>query len=244
MRGYEVKAKAIWYYKCCTIGCGVNKNANVLHERFANMLGLFSIDHDSKVLGLIKTQAIATFNQFTKGYQDSISLLIQKQSELQKKIERLEERFIEEEITAELYNKYTEKYKEEVSDIDTELAKASRQVSNLEQCVSLAVDFAINMPKKWVLADYGTMQRIQKMLFPSGIFYNKETDKCRTERVDLLFLYLAYLKKVMLNKKRDIVDLTIPLLTYSGSVDGTREISNFLEDVKAIVDLNFSAMAR
>ena len=68
-RGYEVKAKAIWYYKCCTIGCGVNKNANVLHERFANMLGLFSIDYDSKVIGLIKTQAIATFNQFTKGYQ-------------------------------------------------------------------------------------------------------------------------------------------------------------------------------
>ena len=146
----------------------------------------------------------------------------------------MEERFIEEEITAELYNKYTEKYKEEVSDIDTELAKASRQVSNLEQCVSLAVDFAVNMPQKWLSADYGTKQRIQNMLFPSGIFYNKETDRCRTERVNLLFLYLAHFKQVALKKKRDIVDFTIPLFDLSRSVGGTGEISNFLEDARNI----------
>jgi len=85
--------------------------------------------------------------------------LIQKQQELKKKIERLEERFIEEELTAELYNKYTTKFNEELDEIETAIAKTS-QVSNLRECVNLAVDLAVNIPKKWVLADYFSKQTL------------------------------------------------------------------------------------
>src|SRR6185437_5731002 len=37
MRGYIVQKKSIHYYKCCTIGCGNNRNAHVLNQRFAEV---------------------------------------------------------------------------------------------------------------------------------------------------------------------------------------------------------------
>lgn len=219
LRGYIVKKKGIHYYKCCTIGCGTNRNAQVLNDRFAEALEAFKLDHDPELLHLIKQQTAATFNQYMQGYQDEAMILMQKQQELNKKIERLEERFIEEELTADLYNKYMAKYNEELNDIETAIAKAS-QVSNLQECVNLAVDFAVNIPKKWVLADYFTKQRIQNLLFPSGILYNKETDGCRTERVNSVFLYLAHCKQIVLKKQKDIVGFTMPLFDLNRSVAG------------------------
>jgi hypothetical protein len=63
-------------------------------------------------------------------------------TEINKKIERLEERFIEEEINPDLYSKYAEKYRIERKEIEANLLKASKQVSNLEECVDIAIGFA------------------------------------------------------------------------------------------------------
>ncbi|MBW4888452.1 recombinase family protein [Mucilaginibacter sp. HMF5004] len=103
LHGYVVKKKGIHYYKCSTVGCGTNRNANVLNNRFAEVLEVLKLDVGKDVLKLIKQQAIATFNQFTKGYEDGYSVLQKKHKELTTKIARLEERFIEEDITSELY---------------------------------------------------------------------------------------------------------------------------------------------
>lgn len=100
LRGYIVKKKNIHYYKCCTIGYGTNCNAQVLNNRFAEALEMFQLDHVPEALHLIKQQTVATFNQYMQGRQDEHMMLVQKQHELHKKVERLEERFIEEELTA------------------------------------------------------------------------------------------------------------------------------------------------
>ena len=220
LHGYVVKKKNIHYYKCSTIGCNTNRNAHVLNDRFANVLEFFKLDFSDEILRLIKQQSVATFHQYTKEYEDQHDVLQQQYSDLQKKVNRLEERFIEEEITSELFNKYSAKFKEEKEAIELQLSKASEKVSNLDQCISVAIDFAVNLHKRWISGDYHTKQRVQNMLFPEGIYYNRETDQSRTTRVNSVFLYLAYLKQVTSNEKRGIPSLSLDYTALSGSVAG------------------------
>jgi site-specific DNA recombinase len=222
LRGYMVKKKNIHYYKCSTIGCGTNRNANVLHQRFAEILEWFALDFQTDVLHLFKQQAIATFNQYSRWYMDQWIVLQQKNAEFQKKITRLEERLIEEDIPSELYYKYMAKYTEEKNVIEDELSKGTLEKSNLDECVDVAIDFAINLPKKWLSADYNIKQRLQHLLFPEGISYNRDSDKCRTTRINFVFLQLAYLKQVMLKMQRGIPALELNYASFACLVAGSR----------------------
>jgi len=130
LHGYIVKKKNIYYYKCSTVGCNTNRNARALNERFASVLEFFKLDFSDDVLRLIKQQAVATFHQCTQEYQDQYTVLQEQYQELQKKVNRLEERFIEEEIASELFYKYSAKFKEEKEALELQLSKASDKVSN------------------------------------------------------------------------------------------------------------------
>lgn len=220
MHGYIVKKKGIHYYKCSTKGCGTNRNAQVLNHRFAELLGWFSLDFHSDVLKLVKQQAVATFNQYTKGYQDEYAVIEDRLADLNRKISRLEERYMEEEIAADLYSKYFTKYNEEKQVIEQELEKETFQFSNLDKCIETASELALNMPKKWVSADFSIKQRLQNLLFPEGILYDRVTDTSRTTRVNFVFLYIAYLKQVMTKKERGIPALQLDYASLSRSVAG------------------------
>jgi len=132
----------------------------------------------------------------------------------------LEERLIAEELPSELYYKYVAKYNEEKEVIEEQLSKGAVQVSNLDACIDTALDFAINLPKKWLSASYHIKQRVQFLLFPEGMSYNRENDLSRTPRINSVFLYLAYLKQVMLKQERGIPALQLNYSSLSRWVAG------------------------
>ena len=222
LRGYEVKKKKIHYYKCGTKGCGVNKSAKDLHQRFSDILEYFKLDFPTDTLKLLKQQTIATFNQCSKDHENQLAVLQDKVHELQKKIDRLETRLMAEEIPSELYYKYSAAYNEEKEVAEEALLQASQKKSNLGQCIDLAIDFAVNLPVRWLNADYNTKQRLQKLLFPLGISYDKKSDGCRTERINSVFLYLAYLKQVMRGEKHGIPALQLEFSSFARLVAGSR----------------------
>ncbi|MCT1531394.1 recombinase family protein [Sphingobacterium daejeonense] len=214
LRGYIVKKKNIHYYKCNTKACNNNKSAKELNSFFEKILNAFKVDKAKDIIELIKRQTIAVFNQLTAGKHDDYQHLQREHTEIVKKINRLEERYIEEEIGGELYNKYRDRYNEEKVEIEKKLTKLSRQVSNLDESVGFVVKFALELPLKWARADYNTKQRIQFLLFPEGLSYNKKTDECRTTRINLLFLYLSYFQQIISNKKRGIPELGLDYSSF------------------------------
>ena len=163
----------------------------------------------------LNKQAVAKFNQLTAGDQDDYRDLQEQHTQILKKIDRLEERYIEEEIGGELYHKYHARYKEEKAEIEKNLMKLSKQVSNLDENVGTAIKFALELPLKWVSADYSTKKRIQFLLFPKGISYSKKTDECRTPRINTLFSYIAYFQQIMSNKKRGIPELGLDFASFA-----------------------------
>ncbi|WP_367273642.1 recombinase family protein [Elizabethkingia anophelis] len=218
LRGYIHKKKNLHYYKCNTKACNNNKSAKVLNGIFESVLHAFRIDTAKDIIEMIKRQTVAAFNQLTATRQDDYKHLHEKHTEIVTRINRLEERYIEEEIGGDLYHKYRDRYETERAEIEGKLRKLSQQVSNLEESIKFALKFALEMPLKWVSADYNAKQRLQFLLFPEGITYCKKTDECRTPRINVVFSYIAYLQQIISNKKRGIPELGLDFASFSLSV--------------------------
>lgn len=221
MRGYIVKKKNIHYYKCNTKACNNNKSAKALNGLFERLLDTFCVDRAKEVVEMIKRQTIAVFNQLTAGKQDDYRHLQDQHSSIVKKINRLEERYIEEEIGGGLYHKYRDRYNVEKKEIEEKLMALSRQVSNLDESIGFATKFALELPLKWVSADYNTKQRIQFLLFPQGITYSKKTDECRTPRINSVFLYIAYFQQLVTKKERGMPELGLDFASFATLVAPT-----------------------
>lgn len=140
---------------------------------------------------------------------------------MSQKICRLEERYIEEEINGDLYNKFLGKYVAEKGEIEQNILKTSKQVSNLEDCMNTAIEFASKMPFKWLSANYLVKQHLQFLVFPEGIDYCKKNDGCRTNRINSVFLYIAYFQQIITNKKSGIPELNLNFAALAGLVAPT-----------------------
>ena len=201
MPGYIVKKKNLWYYKCRTVGCCNNKSVKQIHNKFLLMLEPFQLSLSEKATQLIKRQIISSLSNHIEQRQSDSKLIQAKLLEINNKIDRIEERFILDEINKEQYLKFTDKYKEERNEINKELDKCNIKVSNLENSVEKLVEFASNLPSLWTSSDYMGKVKLQNLVFPKGITYNKKTDQCRTSEINPLFAYIAHLKGVLVQKK-------------------------------------------
>ncbi|WP_353959498.1 recombinase family protein [Mucilaginibacter flavus] len=222
LTGYLMRKKNIHYYKCKTRGCNTNKNAKSLNETFYNLLNNFTLSLDRDFLQLIRQQAIATFNQLFKGEEEAYVSLVNQYKELKKKIDRLEERYIEEEINGELYNKFSEKYLLEKDELEGKILKASKKSSNLGDCIDISLEIASKMAEKWVLSDYVVKQKIQSLVFPDGITFSKKKEEVRTPRINFLFLYMTYFQQLISNKKSGIPELNLDFAAFACLVAGSR----------------------
>ena len=113
MRGYLVRKKQLFYYKCNTKTCRNNKNAVEVDRIFERILDKLSICLNEEVSALLANQMIADYNRMNEEKVSDRRDVKRQISEIENKVERLEERFINEEISQELFKKYKEKYKAE-----------------------------------------------------------------------------------------------------------------------------------
>ena len=114
--------------------------------------------------------------------------LMEKQlKEIEMKIERIEERFILEEISQELFEKYMPKYSKEKHEIINQLENSMFDLSNLEKELDSVVEIVTNSLEIWELGSYNMKQKPQKLVFLEGIHYYRQNDHDRTNRVNAVF---------------------------------------------------------
>lgn len=215
MRGYLVKKKNIHYYKCGTIGCCSNVSAKKVHVQFIELLKPYAIDE--KLIPVVRFQLEKTFEEVNHGLYESIRMMKANLTELEKKMTRLEERYIDEELSKELYEKHMVKFRKEEKGLSEELEKMESQTSNLNNCIEVALTNALKLDRLWAESSYNEKQRLQNLVFPDGVFYNKENGQCRTPRVNFIFEIIACISKQLENKKAGHSNYEIEL---SGLVAG------------------------
>ena len=206
MTGYQVKAKKLYYYKCKTVGCKHNISAKKVHKQFSALLSVFEVDQSD--VPLVKT-AIESYYEAVLSESQEKEVLLKKQiSQINEKLETLEERFALGEISKELYSKFQAKYNEQVQEIIPNNAEPQIKSSNLKKCLDFALKICLNPLYNWNNSDvYGKMN-LQKLIFPDGITIHQQNKGVRTLRVDSLFAPIAEVAKLLKkNKNGQSVDL-------------------------------------
>ncbi|WP_298416626.1 recombinase family protein [uncultured Kordia sp.] len=198
LTGYIVKKKNIHYYKCGTIGCGCNKNANKMNQLFLNILEKFQLD--KKLVAPLKLQLKYTFQYFNKSNKDNAATLKYNLKTIKEKFEKIQERYAIGEIDTVIYNKFSKKFSEEMDKIENEINKTSFEKSNLDFYIDKSINLISNLHNMWNLSDYTQKQQLQNLLFPNGILYDKENDTCRTLKTNSI-LELTNSLSVILNQK-------------------------------------------
>ena len=116
-----------------------------------------------------------------------------------------------------MFAKYQEKFRQEMGEIHRRLDKFTAQVSNLDECVETVIDYAANLPELWGESDYKEKVRLQNLIFPEGMRYDKRNNECRTTAIKPTFLWMLCNTKSYGNKKSGIPELNLPYTTLVGN---------------------------
>ena len=74
--------------------------------------------------------------------------------------------------------------------------------SNIEKVVQNSLAISQNISQAWSSAEYQHKQRLQKMVFPEGIMYNKQNGVVRTSKVNLIFNEIPLLVSLCAEKEK------------------------------------------
>ena len=119
-----------------------------------------------------------------------------RKQQLQDKVDRVEEKYINEEISKEMYEKFRKKYESELNEIVKEIPSGEKNLSNLEKLVEVALEKAQNLSQYWISASYYKKQAFQKAVFPDKIYYHVQKGTYRTTKVNEALLAMASLTRV------------------------------------------------
>ncbi len=190
--GYIVKKKNIYYYKCRTIGCACNKNAQTLNNRFTEFLANYKINEDL-LMPLYKIMS-EMFEVQNGVNEEQIKALTKQTIELQKKIDNMEEAyFILKEMGEETYKKFRAKYAEEKAQVADAMNNFGQYSSNLSEYYFSALQFSLKLPTVWASSTVSVKEKIQNLIFPEGVVYNYQNDTFRTEKVNEVFYHISSL---------------------------------------------------
>lgn len=188
--GYVVKKKNLYYYKCRTNGCKCNKNAKSLHDLFTNELEKVQIKED--LTEAIKIEMESAFTEQNNENLEREKELKLRMLELKKNIEKLEEKyFIKEEMNKETYDRFLAKYKEDHKKIQKEIDGCAISISNLKEMINETLVLCKDLRKLWVSGGISLKEKIQKLLFPVGMIFDKETGAFRTPEINYLIAEIA-----------------------------------------------------
>ncbi len=198
--GYLVKKKGLYYYKNNRIGAKENRSAKVLHTMFEKLLNKFKLSNKA----FISTIKEVIKQMFIDLHEESINEIIaleKKIPKLENNLEKIEERYVIGEIEKELYLKYKTQFEKELDEIRNEMGKSKFNLSNLELAIEKATKLALNLPKIWTSGNLEEKRRLQKMVFPEGILYNREKDTYRTLRVNTIFKVIPMIAEEIRGKE-------------------------------------------
>ncbi len=219
LTGYTVKKKNIDYYKCNKIGCRCNRSAKQLHVKFTDFLTTFVIEE--RMIDPLKHMMHNLFTELSADKIQSRKIFSEELKKIENKIEKVEENRVLGEIDSELYEKFRKKYEQEKKEIKKMIEESSPDLSNLEFCIETALKISSNLPSMWTLEDIKIKRRLQDLVFPEGLRYNKSNDTYRTERVNTIFSVIPYGRRALEERKsgNDNGDLSISAFVPGAGIE-------------------------
>ena len=193
LTGFLVKQKSLYYYKCRTKGCNCTKSASQLHTKFETKLKRLQVD--DKYNDIIKDVMIYTYDSVTQELRGKETSIKKQITELETKLDALEERYAIGEIDKTIYSKFSEKFKAEINGLVAEIKNPEFSSSNLQKAIDKALLMSSKLHETWTSGDLEQKKQLQNLVFPSGIGYDKQNDRVQTKRVNSIFSAITVLTR-------------------------------------------------
>lgn len=171
MTGYLALKKNLYYYKCKKIGCGVNINANTIHNLFLEILSKVKYKNNSNqtLKKLLLTEVVNTENINIK----SEVIYKGKLTKLKNALDEIEERFVFGKISESMYNKQTQKLFADIKEIEILIDKAKAGLAERNYIKEESEQGIIKIANVWLKGDLNSKRIIQNTIFPDGATYDK-----------------------------------------------------------------------
>ena len=161
------------------------------------------ISLDEKYAPLFKLQLKILYSELNEN-RDKQNEGFQKQLiELKNKVERLEERHISEKIKKELNEKFSTKFKDETAEIAQQMTACPICASNLDYYINRSIELCTKLTLLWAYSKFNEKQKLQRLIFGHGIYYNKQKERTRTTNINSIFLLNASVRSISGQKITD-----------------------------------------
>jgi hypothetical protein len=159
-----------------------------MHEEFVHVLQ--DLDLPVEFYKEYESVLHSLLSENDKNRMEHVTLLKKQRTEKQKEIDLCKMRYAVGKIESDVYEEARAKMESELAKIDAELENYSEKLSNLEREVGDIIVSCSKLSDLWKESDLETRQRIQKLTFPKGIFWDKEKKRYRTENRNSISTYL------------------------------------------------------
>ena len=175
---YTAKKKNIDYYKCNKAGCKNNISAKKVHKLYEELLNTYTLP--ATLLDMFREVVEQIIISNNKEQSDEMSVLKKQKSELENKLKKCKVSYGMGDIDEDIYTTTVEVIQEKLAKIEVEIAKVKRNLSNLTSTADEIVATCCKLGSLWNNSELELSQKIQNLLFPSGIFWDKEIENYRT----------------------------------------------------------------
>ena len=203
------------YYKCNHQGCNTNVSAKEMHEKYEAFL--FNYDHSDDTLAAFERYAHEVIEVLTAESKKEASSLKKQITEIDKTMKQIKMRFASGVIDEDTYSVAIQEYTNRKDVLLLELEKWQINLSNYEEMIPVALSTISHLSTFWKEADLDLKKKIQKMVFPEGVFWNKEKRTYLTNKRNLIFDVLDRLSGTCENEKGPPLDEAVPLYGWGDS---------------------------
>ena len=92
-----------------------------------------------------------------------------------------------------MFQKYSTQFKTEIEQINQQLNQNNVSSSNLEKGIKTALKLCQNLSKTWEMSNLFEKQKLNNLIFPGGIVYDKKNDSVQTNEVNSIFSLIPYI---------------------------------------------------
>lgn len=219
--GYNVTASAstkmkkkynrdVYYYVCSRKGCKFNNQVIAIHESFTNYLSNVAVKDVNK--SLFEKQLKKVYEVMNEQNKLDAQNMKTELSKLKKQLNQIELNWaIENDIKKkEILWRNVEISEKRILEIELALSKIENSILNLDDFLKYAVDLIYNPLKMWNNLRLGDKQRLQNLMFPEGILFDKKNEHIEPISINQLFEIndiesISYedIKKELLSKKTE-----------------------------------------
>ena len=182
--------REVGYYVCSRKGCKCNASTIKVNQKFEEWLEGISLPESCETI--LRAQLERAFPILNKGSMEEVKSIRMNLTKKENEIEQIEFNLATATSakTRDVCEKQLAKVEAERDEILRQLDERDKSILNLSDYVNLGLEIKDNMLKLWQLGNLSQKRRVQNLIFPDGLIYNKENDDIEPLSMnDFLFIF-------------------------------------------------------